>query len=401
MINKKIIAVVLCICCLWGFSFSENNFVTISNGGEFTKDFNTLSLGQAVVFSQETDTNVAKSGYPSILMTSKSNEITFTNETEDKIFESNFSVPIKVEIKTNRGTINQIAYQIGNGENPDFNKIDSVEYTGFSKAQTVVFEKNIDFVEGKSVNQFKLWAQYKDVDFVDDSFIIITIKTNGIPADISIESPDPLTRLSSLDPNIKTSKFPINASDVTISLYEGNSSLSGTKLYEVYASSTSDVYHIFDKENSCISYLNSDIMKACGMTQKTTLVNGKEYTLEFKFSNDELYHIDSFTFKAIGGGVADILTYPSPFNPNKEKVKIRYLLAKDSGVTIKIYDKAGKIVCKLIQSEHRIAGTNEEEWNGKNYAGETLATGAYIVEIIAKSSSGEDRRYTALAIVDK
>jgi flagellar hook assembly protein FlgD len=72
-------------------------------------------------------------------------------------------------------------------------------------------------------------------------------------------------------------------------------------------------------------------------------------------------------------------------------------LAKDSRVTIKLYDKAGKIVCKLIQSEPRSAGTNEEEWDGRNYAGETLATGAYIVEIIANG----DRRYTALAIVGK
>jgi len=73
------------------------------------------------------------------------------------------------------------------------------------------------------------------------------------------------------------------------------------------------------------------------------------------------------------------------------------LLAKDSRVTIRLYDKAGKVVCKLIQSEPRSAGTNEEEWDGRNYAGETLATGAYIVEIIANG----DRRYTALAIVGK
>ena len=72
-------------------------------------------------------------------------------------------------------------------------------------------------------------------------------------------------------------------------------------------------------------------------------------------------------------------------------------MAKDSNVTIKIYDKAGKIVSKIIQSEFRPAGTNEEEWDGRNYAGSTLATGAYIVEIIANG----DRRYTALAIVGK
>jgi flagellar hook assembly protein FlgD len=78
-------------------------------------------------------------------------------------------------------------------------------------------------------------------------------------------------------------------------------------------------------------------------------------------------------------------------------------LANESSVTIKLYNKAGKIVRKLIQSsyEYGKAGTNEIEWDGKNYAGETLATGVYICEIIANSSYGEQRRYTALAIVGR
>ena len=374
MINKKIIinVVVLCVCCLFGFSFAENNFVTIASGGG-TTNLNTATLGQAIVFAQKTDRYIAKSGYASVIMSSKSDDITFTDETEKKTFESNV-VPIKIKIETTRGKIDQIAYKVGNGENPDFDKLPSVEYKDFSSAQTVTFEKSIDFTEGKSTNQFRLWAQYKDDDgFTDSSYIIITVNTQGTTTDVSLESPDPLTKLATVDPTIKTSKFSIDLSSVTVRLYEGNST-SGTMLYEVSASSSSDTFNIFDDENSCISYLNSDVMKA---------------------------YNPSMTFKALSGGVADILTYPSPFNPKKEKIKIRYLLAKDSKVTIKLYDKAGKIVCKLIQSEQRSAGTNEEEWNGRNYAGETLATGAYIVEIIANSSSGEDRRYTALAIVGK
>ena len=77
------------------------------------------------------------------------------------------------------------------------------------------------------------------------------------------------------------------------------------------------------------------------------------------------------------------------------------MLAKDSKVKIRLYDKAGKIVCKLLDNVNQRAGTNEVEWDGKNYAGDTLATGAYICEIIAKASDGEHRRYTALAIVGK
>lgn len=398
MINKKIvtIAVVLCICCLFGVSFSENNFITIAGGGG-TRNLNTTTLGQAIVFAQQTDRYIVKSGYASIIMSSKSSDITFEDQTEKITFESQV-VPIKVKVTTSKGTIDQVAYKVGNGANPDFNKISSVEYTNFEPNQTqIVFDKNIDFAEGQSVNQFWLWAQYKDESgSVDSSYIIITINTKGgISSDVTIESPDPLTKLSSLDPKIVTSKFSIDVSSVKVSLYEENSI---EPLYEVSASSTSDTYEIFDSTNSCISYLNSDIMRKYGLS-KTTLTENKEYTLNIDFDNK--YEDIVFTFKAIGNGVGNILTYPSPFNPNKEKIKIRYLLAQDSRVTIKLYDKAGKIVSKLIQSESRSAGTNEEEWDGRSYSGDTLATGAYIVEIIAKSSSGENRRYTALAIVGK
>ena len=143
MINKKIIisVVVLCVCCLFGFSFAENNFVTIASGGG-TTNLNTSTLGQAIVFAQKTDRYIAKSGYASVLMSSKSDAIDFVDETEQKTFESNV-VPIKIKITTTRGVIDQIAYKIGNGGNPNFDKLPSVEYTGFEKSSTVTFEKNI------------------------------------------------------------------------------------------------------------------------------------------------------------------------------------------------------------------------------------------------------------------
>ena len=393
MINKKIIisAVVLSICCLFGFSFAENNFVTIASGGG-TQNFNTTTLGQAIVFAQKTDRFIAKSGYASVLTTTKSDDITFVDQTEQKTFETNV-VPIKVEITTGKGVIDQIAYKVGNGENPNFDRIEAVEYTGFTKAATVTFEKNIDFTEGLSTNQLWLWAQYKDGEAFDSSYIIVTVHTDGtVTKEVKLESPDPLTGLASTDPAIKTSQFSIDLADVTIRLYEGTSA-TGTPLYEVSTSNPEQKAVIFNEADSCISYLNSAVLG-------TKLQPNKEYTLKFEFSNDTYEGFEA-TFKVLAGGIANVIPYPSPFNPKKQNIKIRYLLGNDARVTIKIYDKAGKIVSKVIQSEARSAGTNEEEWNGRNYAGEILATGAYIVEIIANSSSGEDRRYTALAIVGK
>lgn len=415
MINKKsLLVIVVFLLCLSVFSFSEApyNFVSITSGGGATDKTNVLALGQTSLVINENDngTLVSKAGYASILSSSKLSDIVFHNETEDKVFEKQ-NVEVKVIIKPSSNlvdgnySLDRVVYKVGNGEDPDFDKIDPVEFQISSikkEGNDYIFAEEITFTQGPT-NKFRIWAQFKNTsgEIANSWSDSITIKTGGDWSDdVKLESPDPLTGIATIDPEIKTSKFSIELSSVTVSLYEGVGT-SGTKLYEVSASSTEDEYSIFDSTNSCISYLNSSVIRQYNPSLKATLKNNKQYTLCIEFSNSEKYKTIIQTFKALDGGVADILPYPSPFNPKKEKVKIRYLLAKDSRVTIKLYDKAGKIVCKLIQSEPRNAGTNEELWDGRNYAGETLATGAYIIEIIAKSSSGEDRRYTALAIVGK
>ena len=350
-------------------------------------------MGQAIIFAQQTESVIAKSGFESILMTSKSGDITFTNETEQKVFETNV-VPIKIKVTAVEGKTlsTTIAYKVGDGENPDFNKIPANELKIPSGKTEYTFEKDINFTEGLSANQFWLWAQCIDENnnTAGSSYIIITVNTQGgSSSKVVLESPDPFTKLATTDPIIQTSKFSINVSTATIYLWEGDAdhTTDTNLLYTVNVTSGSSV---FVSSTSCISYLNSTVMDG------KKLESGKTYTLKIDFASDVYEDID-LEFTAISGGVANILTYPSPFNPNKEKIKIRYLLAKTSNVTIRLYDKAGKVVCKLVDGEERSAGTNEEEWDGRNYAGETLATGAYIVEIIA----GSDRRYTALAIVGK
>ena len=213
-------------------------------------------------------------------------------------------------------------------------------------------------------------------------------------------SPDKVSKTASTDPKIETTKYSIDFTTATIILYEG--STSGTIISSVTVSADSEYKELY-KDNK-ISFKYSDFAKKYNDEHPsakipTTLTNNKTYTLviESKNNGSETIETDSVEFKALSGGVADILPYPSPFNPNKEKVKIKYVLANDAKVTIRLYDKAGKLVCKLLDNEQRSAGTNEEEWDGRNYAGSTLATGAYIIEINANG----DRRYTALAIVGK
>lgn len=408
MINKKNLIVIMFLMFFSVVSYCETkNFVSVLNGSSFAKStsgaLQTSSfLGQPLVFNQ-TDTRdaVSQSGFASAISQSSSLYISFTNKTEDKVYSSQV-VPVKVEVKTSSGTITKIKYKIAQGEGAAFG--DEITYYDnlSSTSTTILLNENVAFTEMKKVNRITIYAltSYLDKNWSDE----YTIKTEGLSLAVNILSPDPLTKISTLDPQIETSEFDIKLTSVTVSLYKGKNT-SGVKLYSVAVSSTSQDYSIFNSTTSKINYLNSDIIREYNIKEgkliPTTLTSNTEYTLKIDFS--DIPDPEPFTFKALGGGVADIITYPSPFNPKREKIKIRYLLANESRVTIKLYNKAGKIVKNLVQSSYDYGkvGTNEIEWDGRNYAGETLATGVYICEIIANSSDGEHRRYTALAIVGR
>lgn len=412
MINKKNLIVMMFLLFFSSAAYCETkNFVSVLSGSSFSKSasgaLQTSSfLGQPLVFSSADSRDlVSQSGFASSISKTSSIYLTFTNQTEDKVFSSQV-VPVKILVKTSSGTITKIKYKIAQGEGAAFG--DEITYydNAASTQDTILFNENVAFTEGQQINKITVYAMtsYMDKTWSDE----YTVKTQGVSSNVSILSPDPLTKMSTLDPKIETSEFDIKLTTVTVSLYKGTYLSEANKLYSVSVSSTSQDYSIFDSTTSKISYLNSDIIKEynskTGSSVPTVLTSNTEYTLKIEFSNTTVYrNIGSFTFTALGGGVADIVTYPSPFNPKREKIKIRYLLANESSVTIKLYNKAGKIVRKLIQSsyEYGKAGTNEIEWDGKNYAGETLATGVYICEIIANSSYGEQRRYTALAIVGR
>lgn len=132
------------------------------------------------------------------------------------------------------------------------------------------------------------------------------------------------------------------------------------------------------------------------------LTDGVSYTLTIS-ATDTLGTIatKSQTFTVKSGAIADLVPYPSPFDPRQSPVKLNYTLGKRSDVTVNIYNMGRKLVKNVIDNQSRNAGTCEETWDGTNYAGDTMANGVYFCEVIAKDSDGEHRRYTALAILGK
>ncbi len=74
--------------------------------------------------------------------------------------------------------------------------------------------------------------------------------------------------------------------------------------------------------------------------------------------------------------------YPNPFNP---ETWIPYQLAKNSDITIRIYDASGRIVRTLFTG-HQTAGYylsrgEAAYWDGKNELGEQMASGVYVCEL--------------------
>ena len=69
--------------------------------------------------------------------------------------------------------------------------------------------------------------------------------------------------------------------------------------------------------------------------------------------------------------------YPNPFNP---ATTIKFEVAKNSPVTLKIYNVVGQVVATLINSKQMEVGTHSIQWNAGN-----LASGVYFYELKAEN----------------
>jgi hypothetical protein len=77
--------------------------------------------------------------------------------------------------------------------------------------------------------------------------------------------------------------------------------------------------------------------------------------------------------------------YPNPFNPS---TTIQFGLPVAADVTLKIYNVLGQEVVTLFEGQ-RGAGTFQAVWNGRNSAGNQIASGMYFYNLVAKSTDGK------------
>jgi hypothetical protein len=69
--------------------------------------------------------------------------------------------------------------------------------------------------------------------------------------------------------------------------------------------------------------------------------------------------------------------YPNPFNST---TTISYDLLKNAGVIIKAYNLLGHEV-KTLVNENQVAGYHSVTWNGTDYLGNIVSSGAYIYRL--------------------
>lgn len=73
--------------------------------------------------------------------------------------------------------------------------------------------------------------------------------------------------------------------------------------------------------------------------------------------------------------------YPNPFNPETE---IRFQIAKDSPVTLKIYNTLGAEI-RTVANENFSKGAHTVRWDGRDNFGKPVASGLYFYKIVTNS----------------
>lgn len=416
MIKLKNILFILTVLFIASLCYADNNdiknFISVNSAGGKASgngSLNTISIGQTIVASEETKDTIFRAGFLSAVRAPQAEEIAFSSFSYTKT-ENNIST-VTIQVNTTTGTISKLLYKI-NGREDDPDKFyEYKELISSSGVNNCIINSSKTIGNGQEINistviafnskfeeqKIQFYAQYITGGGAYSSkesnqFTVITTKIDTDT--FKIISPDKVMGTATSDPLIETTPISLTeVSSITFSLNNSSVTISTSVLMD-NGIIDADTYKIKCNYSKLAKITGEDITNNL---PPSLLVNAK-YTLEISLSDVNLS--DSVEFKVIGTGVADIYIYPSPFKPKQQNTTIQFLLAYDSNVTINLYDKAGKIVCQLIKDEHYKAGTNKVEWNGRNYAGQTLAVGAYICEIIAKSTTGngEHRRYTALAI---
>jgi uncharacterized membrane protein len=387
---KQALAAAAFLFAFCAYSFAQvQGDVSLSNGAY--ENITSVNSGIVFVGTAKNSDYRLDSGVLATTFEKSNNDIVFSSPTpSESSVSSSTVVSVGINIKTFQGKLRQVRYRIScstNLPNPNDSFFtvftdtfsDSSSGTGFSEKYFEVAD--INFQPG--INYIQWYAQNSNSDEGNIGTFIVRVEDSG--GYVKILKPSGSVPLR---PEIKAdiySPLGFQESSVTVKMYVGNSTTTG-------------VMHNIDYGGGRFVSLGQLEYVYSG----NALESETRYTLyiEMQDSGGNTFS-NAVVFDTIGRGISQLLPYPSPYNPKSGKpMKIRYIIDENSEVSINIYDRAGKLVSRVLQSENRSAGINTHEWEAKSYAGDNLANGVYICEIIVKGSK-EDRRYCSFAILRK
>lgn len=82
--------------------------------------------------------------------------------------------------------------------------------------------------------------------------------------------------------------------------------------------------------------------------------------------------------------------YPNPFNP---RVTVRYALEREGAVRVSVHDLQGRLIAILADGVFA-AGARTVTWDGIDREGRRLASGAYVIELVA--GAARERRVVTM-----
>ncbi|MEM8969699.1 MAG: T9SS type A sorting domain-containing protein, partial [Bacteroidota bacterium] len=88
---------------------------------------------------------------------------------------------------------------------------------------------------------------------------------------------------------------------------------------------------------------------------------------DYDFSEEEDLLVEKSSLKS----------FPNPFTHQTE---LHYTLTDDSPVQVKVYDMLGQEVQKLVEEE-QLEGEHHLQWDGRNYQGQRMPSGLYIMQL--------------------
>lgn len=400
-ISKFLLSLTLLFISVYGFaSYSGdgqlNNSAAIDADSNSKNYWHSHIAGDSIVFSHAEGLNYIADGVlrsfmfnPNIVWLDYSPKPGYVSPTVA------VDVSLRVGTSSDKLKIRQVKYRINTS--PDFP--DSLQYTSLfdndSSTQSLVFVESKVTFQKTGANYIQWYVQYKGNDGNTNTsggatqIYVVNIAANAASR-ISIIQPK---KVSSARPVIEAEVFSVHGN-----LKPGNLQI------EIFNASTPNgsIYSKTANDIPAGSFsANTGILKYVYDGEKP-LENNKEYKLKLTYEESGGNRIVSETvFRADSEPISNLLPYPSPYNPNKGDMTIRFMIDKQAFVTVNIYDRAGKLVSSVIDSVSKSAGENKVSWNGKSYSGDNLANGVYICEIIMKSGGKENKRYKSFAILRK